>query len=380
MTIKDIELALDIILKSPQVGTPYIHGKPGIGKSAIVRKIAERRGIGFIDLRLSQLESSDLRGIPFSDSKLGCCRWLPPETIPFEAFKDLYIPGDKKNRKFSDGGILFLDEFNRARFDVLQPSFQLVLDHGVGMHRLLENWFIVCAGNLGEEDKTEVTEITDSALNNRFIHFFIDDAGLYDCWREWAEKEGQIHPDVLGFLATKPSALYTDIKENEVVFCTPRSWDKFSQLIKQNPEMDVAKLTQMVGFSLLGPGVHQFLEFLKLRSKIRPEDILLNYDKFKKDLKKMGRDRKYSLSNEVVAYIQDRSKQEFITNDVLKNFHQFATEELDKDHMVAIFKALSSITVRIEKKDKEFLDPYLDAFPEMSDKIAEIIYKSRESK
>lgn len=379
MTIKEISTSLDVVLKSPQIVTPYIHGKPGIGKSAIVAKIAERRGIGFIDLRLSQLESSDVRGIPTPDMKLGASRWLPPETIPFEAFKDLNVPGDH-GRKFSDGGILFLDEFNRARFDVLQPSFQLVLDHRVGLHKLLDNWFIVCAGNLGEEDKTEVTEITDSALNNRFIHFFADDAGLYDCWKEWAETDGKVHSDVLGFLATKPSALYTDPKEGEVVFCTPRSWDKFSQLLKQNPEMDVSKLTQMIGYPLLGSVVYQFVEYLKLKSKIKPEDVLFNYGKFAKDIKKMGRDRKYSLSQEVVGYIKDRQKTEFLTVDIMKNFHEFATNDLDKDHMVAMFKSLSDVRVKYQKRDKEFMDPYLDTFPDMADKIAEILYSARESK
>jgi hypothetical protein len=379
MNVKEVKKTVDVILKAPQVITPYIHGKPGIGKSDIIRQIADTRGIGFIDLRLSQLESADVRGIPVPDLKIGSSRWLPPETIPFESFKDLNIPGDKKGRKFSDGGILFLDEFNRARFDVLQAGFQLVLDRRVGLHRLLDNWFVVCAGNLGDADKTEVTEITDSALNNRFIHFFIDDAGLFDCWIEWAEGEGNVHSDVTGFLRTKPSALYTEIIENDVVFCTPRSWDKFSRLLQQNPEMQPIALAKMVGTNLLGATITSFIDYLNTKSKIKPEDVLFNYNKFAKEIKKLSRDRKYSLSNEVAAFIRDRQKQNFVTKDVLGNFHRFATEDLDKDHMIALFKGLSELNIQFGGKEKEFLDPYLDTFPEMNDKIAEILYEARDN-
>ena len=235
MTIGDVKENIELIFKEPQVVTPFTHGWPGIGKSDILRQIAKKRGISFIDLRLSQLESADVRGIPTPDLKTGSSRWLPPETIPFEAFKDLPVPGDSEGRLFKQGGILALDEFNRARFDVLQAGFQLVLDRRVGLHKLLDNWFVAAAGNLGEEDKTEVTEISDIALNNRFIHFFVDDNGLFDCWMTWAEAEG-IHSDVIGFLKTKPSALYVRPKEDEVVFCTPRTWHKFSQILQQNPD------------------------------------------------------------------------------------------------------------------------------------------------
>ena len=41
-----------------------LRGAPGVGKSTIVRSIAEKLGIEFIDIRLSQLERVDFCGLP----------------------------------------------------------------------------------------------------------------------------------------------------------------------------------------------------------------------------------------------------------------------------------------------------------------------------
>ncbi|HCV20666.1 MAG TPA: ATPase, partial [Gammaproteobacteria bacterium] len=40
-------------------------GPPGVGKSQLVARAAAGQDLPLIDIRLSQLEPSDLRGIPF---------------------------------------------------------------------------------------------------------------------------------------------------------------------------------------------------------------------------------------------------------------------------------------------------------------------------
>ena len=41
-----------------------IWGPPGIGKSSIVKEVTQEKEMDFIDLRLSQLSPTDLRGLP----------------------------------------------------------------------------------------------------------------------------------------------------------------------------------------------------------------------------------------------------------------------------------------------------------------------------
>jgi len=371
MNIKQIKEAVELLLVEPQPVTPYIHGKPGVGKSAIMAQIAKERGIGFIDLRLSQLESADIRGIPTPDAQLGSSKWLPPETIPFESFANQKIPGDPKERKFKDGGILFLDEFNRARFDVIQAAFQLVLDRRVGLHKLLDNWFLVCSGNLGEADNTEVTEIYDAALNNRFAHFTVDDAGLYDVWMEWAENEGNIDNDIIGFLVQKPSNLYIEPQEGEQVFCTPRSWEKFSKILKSHPDKDRSNLTRILGNAVIGPSSLSFLDYLKEKEKIGPDDILNKYKQIAKKFKSLDRSRKYTIANEVGNKLKELKS---ITDKQLDNLNDFVNEQLEDDHKIAIFKTVANI-MEIEYKGKtsELIDVYLDKFPDMNDMISNIL-------
>ncbi len=377
MTIPEVSESLELICQNPQIVTPYLHGKSGIGKSAIVEQMAKRRGIGFIDFRLSQIESSDIRGIPFANIERGSSQWLPPETIPFKAFEEFYVP-DTKN-KFSNGGILLLDEINRARFDVFQAVFQLVNARRVGLHGLLDNWFIVCAGNLGEDDHTEVTEFEDAAFNNRFIHFFIEDQGIYDGWIPWAEGKGAVHSDVVGFIKSKPSNIYTEMKEDDPVFCTPRTWDNYSKILQQNPNTDPAVITSMIGQSYLGATAVGFLDYLRVKQRISPKDVIDNYKKHKNIIGKLTRAEKYSLSTEVVSYIESHTR---IDNKIINNIHEFIQDHLDKDHMIAIYKSLVNFNITYiapngNESESEFMDPYLDICPDMNDVIAKIFKESK---
>ena len=46
--------------------TPFIWGHRGLGKSSLVKQVAAENGWGFIDMRCSQLEASDIRGLAVS--------------------------------------------------------------------------------------------------------------------------------------------------------------------------------------------------------------------------------------------------------------------------------------------------------------------------
>jgi MoxR-like ATPase len=56
----------------------FIWGSPGVGKSSLVQQIANEKKMDFIDLRLSLLDPTDLRGIPFFDKDSKKAVWANP--------------------------------------------------------------------------------------------------------------------------------------------------------------------------------------------------------------------------------------------------------------------------------------------------------------
>ena len=73
------------IRKSINVRRPvFLWGPPGIGKSEVVESIAKELGGAFIDLRLAQMEPTDLRGIPYYNKDNGLMDWAPPIDLPSE--------------------------------------------------------------------------------------------------------------------------------------------------------------------------------------------------------------------------------------------------------------------------------------------------------
>lgn len=381
MNIRDLKKNIGYVLVPgvEQPITPMLWGKPGIGKSAACRQLAqeltEKTGneYQFIDLRLSQLESADMRGIPVPDEDQGICKWLPPEFLPFEnidRFKGTY-------------GILLLDEINRARTDVLQAAFQLVLDRQVGLHKLLDTWYIVAAGNLGLEDGTDVNEF-DTALNNRFIHFKV--SLDLDTWIAWARRSG-IHDDIVNFVQSKPNMLYYEMKEDANVFVTPRSWEKFSDILNNNPGVDPMEITTTLGPAILDGVAGHFRKYLESKEIISPKDVLDKYYDFdkagkaqtkkesvlQKKIKMLSRDQKYSLNSELVTYIAKNYNAKMSKpkrSKALENIFGYCTTSLEKDIYIAFFQAL---TKACNESKSPFVDDYLKTFQSESKLVVQIL-------
>jgi Protein of unknown function (DUF815). len=62
MLIKNLVKSVEVAVKSGVV--PFIQGSPGIGKSDIVKQVANKYKLKLIDIRLSQCDPTDLCGLP----------------------------------------------------------------------------------------------------------------------------------------------------------------------------------------------------------------------------------------------------------------------------------------------------------------------------
>lgn len=211
----------------------YLAGPPGIGKSAVVRQFAHERGLRLITLMLSQVEPSDVRGLPFLDRESGRTRWLLPEFYPESAD--------------TSGGVLFLDELANAEPRVQVAAYQLLLDRKVGEYTLPPNWVCFAAGNR-LEDNANVYELS-SALADRLVFFNVT------CeprdWLSWA-RENDIAPEVLAFIQVKPDFLDGNQMQqttDQLIVPTPRSWERVSRIlaIEKNKEIRQYLLGGVIG-------------------------------------------------------------------------------------------------------------------------------------
>lgn len=208
-----------------------IHGSPGIGKSEIVDQARQEEGFkNMIDLRLSQLDQVDLRGVPSVID--GVTHWNPPEFLPREA-----------------STVLFLDEINSAERGVMAAAYELILNRRVGKYKLPDDAAIICAGNLAT-DYAMVNQMP-SALKNRMTHVTLD-VNLDD-WCEWAMTKGDIHESVIAFLRFRPGMLNEFDQGNKTKeakgkarnlreatsFATPRTWSIMSRFVHDGIEGEI---------------------------------------------------------------------------------------------------------------------------------------------
>jgi hypothetical protein len=195
----------------------FLWGPPGIGKSELVAGIAEDLGGPMIDLRLAQMEPTDIRGIPFYNKDSGMMDWAPPIDLPSEelASKHPIV-------------VLFLDEMNSAAPAVQAAAYQLILNRRIGKYHLPKNVVIVAAGNR-ESDKG-VTFRMPAPLANRFVH--LEMRVDFDSWQQWAVNH-KIHKDVVGYLSFAKQDLFDfDPRSSSRSFATPRSWTFVSELLE----------------------------------------------------------------------------------------------------------------------------------------------------
>lgn len=221
-------------------------GQTGIGKSESCRKVAQRlademgkefvdydddtsagkilddpgRYFVFIDFRLSEVEPSDLLGIPQRDD--GAVRYAP-------------LLWAKCLSKCS--GILMLDEItNIQRPDVMTAAYKLVYDRRAGFLKFNDDVAIIAAGNRPEE--SAVANMLPSPLVNRMLLVDVARPKLEE-WQEYMSKNYGDEWDkrVFAFLKRFSNEDYflspPERTETLEGFPTPRAWTHLSLLMHQ---------------------------------------------------------------------------------------------------------------------------------------------------
>lgn len=240
----------------------WFRGRSGIGKTEAIHEVAAELGAVMCDIRVSQYESVDFRGIP--DIQGGTTVWNLPATLPF-----------KGNPKFSEDGppiFLFLDEADQGEPSTAAVCYQLVNERRVGEHMLMDNVIILAASNL--QTDRGVHNRVPSPLNNRFTHAEL--VADVKPWSIWAQKAGYSNT-LIGFLNFRSELFHTfDPANPQIAFATPRTWSFVNADFTDDALPADVKMAAISGSVGEGPGI-ELMGFAEIMASITPiEEIIAN--------------------------------------------------------------------------------------------------------
>jgi len=334
------------ILHALKIKRPiFVWGGPGIGKSEVIHQIAKNIDAHVIDIRLSLWEPTDIKGIPYFNSKENNMVWAQPSELPTKAEA-------KKHKNI----VLFLDEMNSAAPSVQAAAYQLILNRKVGQYELPDNVLICAAGNR-EADKGVVYRMP-APLANRFIH--LEMKPEFDDWFEWAV-EHNIHKDVVGYLTFSKKDLYDfDPKSPSRSFATPRSWSFVSELLSD--DLDENTVTDLVS-GAVGEGLAvKFMAHRKVASELpNPSEILEGKIT---EMKSKEISAMYSLTVSLCYELKEANdKKDKKFNDKVSKFLRFMMDNFDTELVVMGIKmALTQYQLPIDPDAVKCFDEFHEKY------------------
>lgn len=244
---------------TPQDHNIFLVGQQGIGKSQMVTQYFDSKGIKTITLFLGQMsDAGDLLGLP------------RPQTLPDGRQITRFLPPYWWEQ--SEPVVLFLDEINRARPEILQAVYELVLNKSLGGRSLPKGSRVVAAGNWGED--YQVTDM-DPALISRFNMYEL--VPEPEEWLDWAARM-RLDERVLLFLAENEHLLCPRLEEGSLAGAKVpdhRAWHRAAAIVEKRgtvlEEPDIKMLAGIVGAKAAG----LFHQWILNPSPLQARQVLL---------------------------------------------------------------------------------------------------------
>ena len=253
-------------------------GDSGIGKTSTIIQLANELNLNFVKLNLAQIEElGDLVGFPIRQFEVckdtNDCIWIDEHAVDeytkqgyrFTGQNRMsYCPPEWISGK-ANGGILLLDDWNRADVRFIQAVMELIDRQQYISWSLPKDWHIILTSN--PDNGEYLVNSIDNAQKTRFIS--INLKFDINCWSEWAENS-QIDNRCINFLLRHPELVNTNTNSRSIT----TFFNSISSLSSFDSELS---LIQMIGEGSVGPEfTTMFTMFInnKLDRIISPEIIM----------------------------------------------------------------------------------------------------------
>ena len=290
---------------TPSTQNVMLVGKHGIGKSEILTNYFNSKGMKVVTLFLGQMsDPGDIIGLPSKVEKVDADGNVTSQT---DFTPPYWFPVDGKPI------VLFLDELNRARPEILQTVMDLTLNRKLAGKALPEGSHVISAVNDGDE--YQLTDL-DPALVSRFnIYEF---KPTVDEWLNWAAGQG-LDERVINFIQDNPIWLDGDSGNKKTNYqgldksADRRAWKRLSDImLKVDVIQDIHK--RIIAGIVGADAAAAFIRSAQQRNVITGKDLLLKYDKTMKTVEKYQL-HEFAILNESVfrflenAKLSDREKE-----------------------------------------------------------------------
>lgn len=312
MTIRiDAPELQELLRLTPPDQNIMLIGRHGIGKSEIITNYYRKQNMKVVPFFLGQMsDPGDLIGLMHKDETTGRSLFLPPYWWPVDG----------------QPIVLFLDELNRARPEILQAVQDLTLNKTLAGKQLPPGSIVISAVNEGEE--YQLTDL-DPALVSRFNLY--EFAPTVEDWLLWANDK-EIDSRVINFIQQNRHHLDgagTMVEQMELaagLVKTPdrRAWFKVSEFIKDHPQLEDIHLKIMAG--MVGTAAAAaFKQSLTTTLKVTSEQILLQFSQHADKLTKLSLQETVLLNEQIVFWINSQKYKPAQAEIVRQNFLAYLT-------------------------------------------------------
>ena len=324
--------------KKPMVSTEVV-GDSGIGKTSAIIQLADELGLNFVKLNLAQIEEiGDLVGFPIRQFQMNegkNTEWVDENSVEdyrkkgFESTglnRMSYCPPEWISGK-TNGGILLLDDWNRADMRFIQAVMELIDRQQYISWKLPQDWHIILTSNPDNGDY--LVNSIDNAQKTRFISVNLK----FDlkCWGKWAE-ENKLDGRCINFMLMHPELVTKEVNSRSVSMF-------FNSISSIKSFDDQLPLIQMIGEGSVGSEFSTlFTMFInnKLDRMISPENILTQDEQYVMNTLKslVGKDKDYradiaaTLGTRVANYLEYFAKENKIEKDITDRVSKIVTEKI----------------------------------------------------
>ena len=349
-----------------------IQADAGIGKTSIVKQIAEERGMGFTKLNVGQLEEvGDIIGYPITEYECQVAKkvkaedgtikmqvlpgtvWLNPKQLDAKDNNTMFRQTGKTRMSYAkpawvpeyneNGNILLLDDYTRGNNSLTTALMDLIWEHKYVSWSLPKKTMVVLTTN--PDNGNYDVQAQDEAKQTRYLLY--DATFDLDMWAQWAESNN-IDGRCINFVMSYAGELFNADEDGNRI-CNPRSFVMFSNMIQGVKDWDDPESLSFI--TTISKGCFKddggrfskmFTTFLrnKMHLIIQPREMLLG--KWETVQPKLA----------ALLYDNDGSPRPDISTLLEKRFSNFVSAWLDSDEKTPIATVKDRIIDFIDSEEK----------------------------